>query len=202
MAGLLKACWLHLRPWSLMLRKNRPSCGSSFRVDGMAAVLPTPSLFCPGSARTCLEPWGGVGEKEGNYLDLLSETNLCCIYLNRIQYFVFPRATIYLFIWGGNWFFILFLCYLMECCWGSSFKWWSTQRWNNETRHGGEAALGHFLKEQTFVPDMGPFNHFSMQPCSWWKGELKLTFSGLDGAVVGCSGSGWDWPACRSEFTC
>ena len=33
-------------------------------------------------------------------MDFLSETNLHCIYLNRIQYFVFPRATIYLFILG------------------------------------------------------------------------------------------------------
>lgn len=47
-------------------------------------------------------------------MDLLSETNLCCIYLNRIQYFVFPRATVYLFIWGGVIDSSLFLCYLME----------------------------------------------------------------------------------------
>jgi hypothetical protein len=49
----------------------------------------------------CQSLWEG-GKAQGNYLDFLSETNLYCIYLNKIQYFSLQKLlSTYLSMWDN-----------------------------------------------------------------------------------------------------
>jgi hypothetical protein len=59
-------------------------------------LFATPCLDLP-----CQSLWEG-GKAQGNYLDFLSETNLYCIYLNKIQYFSLQKLlSTYLSMWDN-----------------------------------------------------------------------------------------------------
>lgn len=161
----------------MLRRKQTPGLALWFDKEARWGGYRLHSLLPHPHPRACPDLPGALGreqsEREGNYLDFLSETNSRCFYRHRIQWFSSPKLLfihLFIYLFEGNWSFLLFLYCQIECCWGSDFKWHNAHIWTRKA--GEEVALGRFLRSRSlFLTERG----WVPSATSQWDRTLVLT---------------------------